>query len=152
MKHSHSLPIVLGLLLLISSRPATAQADKLSVSASPATMTITTVPAAGQQPTPVSDASTTYRVTAMNGPRKITASLNAPMPAGVTLTATFSASAGATSSGPVNLDLSTRDLVININNAFKDLQTITYQLSATVAAGVIPLQSRTVTLTLVTYP
>ena len=153
MKVSYSLPIALGL-LLISSQPTTGQGfNGLSVTASPATMTISTVPLAGQQPTPVTDATTSYRVTTLfGGAKKITARLNAATPAGVTLTGTFTAPAGATSNGPVNLDVTARDVVTNINAVFNSTQTITYKLSATVAAGVVPLQSRTVTLTLVNFP
>ena len=115
-------------------------------------MTISTIIAPGQQPTPVVDAGTTYRVTANAAAKKITASLDAPMPVGVTLTAQFAAPPGATSSGPIALDATTRDLVTNISNVTNSTNTITYTLSATVLAGVIPLQSRTVLLTLVNFP
>jgi hypothetical protein len=144
--------LVLGLLPL-GSRPAAAQFLGLTVSGSPATMTINSVTAAGQQPTPKVDASTTYKVLVFLAPaKKITARLNANMPAGVTLTAQLGAPGGATSNGAIALDVTSRDLVTNISNAFNSTQTITYTLSATVFAGVVPLQSRTVTLTLVNYP
>ena len=151
MKLASSLLLVAGLLLM-SGRPAAAQALKLMVSGSPATMTISTIASPGQQPTAVVDASTDYRVTVNAQAMKITASLSAPMPVGVTLTAQFAAPPGATSSGPVALDATSRDLVINISNVTNSRNIITYTLSATVAAGVIPLQSRTVLLTLVNYP
>ena len=151
MKLASTLLLVAGLLLM-SGRPVEAQALRLTVSGSPATMTISTIPSAGQGPTAVVDASTSYRVTALLQPQKITASLNAPMPVGVTLTAQFDAPLGAMSNGAVALDATTRDLVTNISNVLNSRNAITYTLSATVAAGVIPLQSRTVLLTLVNYP
>lgn len=153
MKLGYSLPIVLGL-LHFSSMPATGQGfNGLSATALPGTLTISTVVAAGQQPTPVTNATTTYTVTTLlGGTKKITASLNAAMPANVTLTATFAAPAGATSTGPVNLDMTTRDLVTNFSNIFNSTNGITYKVSATVLAGVVPIQSRTVTLTITNYP
>ena len=56
------------------------------------------------------------------------------------------------SSGAVALDVTTRDMVTNITTVFNSTQTITYVLSATVAAGVIPIQTRTVTITVLNYP
>ena len=45
-----------------------------------------------------------------------------------------------------------RDVVNNIERRTNSTQSITYQLNATVAAGVIPNSSRTVTLTIVQQP
>jgi hypothetical protein len=152
-KLGYSLPIVLGL-LHFGSAPATGQGfNGLTATALPAALTISTVTAPGQQPLAITDANTTYKVTTiLGGAKKITASLNAAMPANVTLTATFNAPGGATSSGPVNLDTTTRDLVTNINSVFNSTNGITYKLSATVLAGVVLVQSRLVTLTLTNYP
>ena len=153
MKLASTLLLVLGL-LLTGSRPATAQFTSLSVTASPATMTISTIPFAGQQPNSITDASTSYRLTSLfAGQKKLTAQLNAAMPAGVTLKATFiAAGGGSTSNGAITLDATARDMVVNIGNVFSSTQTITYVLSAIVTAGVIPLQSRTVTITLANFP
>jgi hypothetical protein len=152
-KLGHSLPIVLGL-LHTCSKPATGQGfNGLSATALASTLTISTVIAAGQQPLSVSNTSTTYTVTTFfGGAKKITAGLNAAMPANVTLTATYNAPSGAASTGPVNLDTTARDMVTNITNEFNSSNGITYSLSATVLAGVVPSQSRTVTLTLTNYP
>jgi hypothetical protein len=140
-------------LLLVGSRLAPAQTLSLSASGSPATMTITSIPAAGAQPNFVTNSTTSYVVTAkQSSPQKITAQLNAPMPTGVTLTATFSAVTGATSSGPVNLDATARNVVTGIDQVTGKTGTITYKLSATVSAGVVPVQTRIVTLTLTNFP
>lgn len=152
MTRAIALLLTLGLLCL-RSRPAVAQFVTLSVTASPGAMTITSAPAAGSQPSSRTDASTSYRVTSLFAPqKKITAQLNAPMPAGMTLTATYAAAGGGTSSGPVALDATARNMVINIGAALGGTGAITYVLSATVAAGVVPTQNRTVTLTILNYP
>jgi hypothetical protein len=84
--------------------------------------------------------------------KQITAQLNANMPAGTTLTATLAAPAGATSVGAIALTTTAQALVINIPRGIIATHSITYQFSATAAAGVIPNTSRTVTLTLINYP
>jgi hypothetical protein len=138
--------------LLFAGRPVAAQLT-IKVSGSPGMMTVTTVPAAGAQPTTVVNAATTYRVRALSSPpQKITAQLDAPMPAGVTLSATFNPVGGGTSSGAVNLDATARNVVTNIGFTNNTNATVTYRLTATAAAGVIPVQSRIVTLTLSNYP
>ena len=100
-----ALPIVLGL-LLISSRPATAQpATVLIVPGSPATMTINAA-VAGSQPTAVTDASTTYTVSVKqtDGLQHITAQIGVlPMPANTTLSITMALPSGGTGGGPVIL-------------------------------------------------
>lgn len=151
-KFASILLLVVGL-LSFGSRLAAAQFLGLTVSGSPAPMIINSVTAAGQQPLSKINASTTYRALVFLAPaKKITARLNANMPANVTLIAQLAAPGGAASSGPVTLDVTTRDLVTNISNSFNTPMTITYTLSATVLAGVVPSQSRTVTFTLVNYP
>ncbi len=152
MTRASVLLLTLGL-LLNGSRPAVAQFVTLTVTASPGAMNIVSVAAAGSQPTSVTDASTSYRVTSLFAPqKKITAQLNAPMPPGMALTATYAATGGGTSNGPVALDATARNMVINIGPAFGANGAITYVLSATVAAGVVPSQTRTVTLTILNYP
>lgn len=130
-----------------------AGAQTLSVSGSPGLLRVSTA-VAGSEPIAVTNASTTYTVTTGNPNRlhKITARLSAPMPVGVTLTASLAAPAGATSLGPVALDATARDVVLDIPRRTTATHAITYTLSATVAAGVIPNSSRTVTLTIVQQP
>lgn len=133
--------------LAIGAREAGAQ---ISVSGSPATMKVTAA-VAGAAPAAVSNAATTYTLSSNPaGHFTITASLNSPMPAGVTLTIDLAASRG-TSAGVVTLSTVAQSVVTGITKKMNG-QLITYNLSATAAAGVVPLQTRTVTLTQVNTP
>jgi hypothetical protein len=140
--------------LLLVSRAVFAQT--VAVSGSPALMRVTTA-VAGSEPAPLTDATTTYTVftpTAHIAPSfKVSAQLNAAMPTGTTLTATFVApAAGGTSAGPITLDVTARMVVTGIPKHVNQTQGITYQFSATVAAGVVPLTTRTVTITVLAGP
>src|SRR5665647_876890 len=110
-KIMRALPIVLGL-LLISSRPATAQT--FSVPSSPAKMTINTA-VAGSQPTSVTNTATTYnvRVSRRQGIKHITAQIDTPMPAGTTLQLSMVPPAGATSPGLVTLTSTAAQSIVN---------------------------------------
>ena len=147
--------VALCALLLLAgwTKAAWAQLTALSVSGSPATFTISTA-TAGSQPAALSDNATTYfvKVKAAAGTKKITAQIDSPMPVGTTLTIQLVAPPGATSLGAVSLDATTRDVVVNIAKENGASFGITYAFTATVAAGVVPVQSRTVTLTLVNFP
>lgn len=134
--------------LMAVSRDVQAQ---LSVSGSPAQMKVSTA-IAGSAPTAVTNSSTTYSVSSnpSSGHFAITASLNTAMPAGVTLKATLAASRG-TSLGAVTLSTVAQNVVSGITARMFG-QPITYTLAATAAAGVVPLQTRRVTLTLISTP
>jgi hypothetical protein len=82
----------------------------------------------------------------------VTAQLSAIMPSGLTLTAELSPPTGGTSNGPVALDVTARDLVGNITSTTVQSLTLTYTFATTVAAGVVALQSRTVTFTILAWP
>jgi hypothetical protein len=128
-----------------------AGAQIFSVSGSPSTMKVSTA-TAGFGLTPVTDASTKYTLFEFSGGHhEITAQINAAMPTGVTLTVELAAPSGATSTGPVALSVAAHPVVTNISTAFTS-SAITYELSATPAAGVVPVQSRTVTFTIVATP
>jgi len=137
--------------LLVAGSRLGAQATRLDVSGSPGNLAVTSAPA-GFQPAAVIDASTQYSVRVHGGTKKITAELSAPMPAGVSLTVTLSAVSGGTSAGPVTLDTTPRDVVVNLSNGADLSATITYQLTTTTEAGIVAAQSRTVTFSLVNYP
>ena len=142
--------LVVSTLLVGGSRFAHAQS--LSVTGTPSTMTISGA-IAGSQPATLTNNSTTYTVSALAIlPKKVTAQINTNMPAGVTLTVLLVPPSGATNAGRVALDNIARDVVSNITNALPQTNTIEYQLSATVSAGVISTSTRTVTFTLVNYP
>ena len=143
-----------GGLLCFGPGVAGAQAvNSVTVSGSPAAMTITTA-TAGFAPNSVTNGVTTYTAKAKKAtiPQKITGMLNTVMPVGMTLTVNLAAPTGATSNGPVTLDATARDLVGNITNTTVQTRSITYVISATPAAGVVAPQSRTVTFTITAWP
>lgn len=109
---------------------------------------------AGSEPIAVSNSTTTYTVTTPNPNRahKVQAQLNAAMPVGLTLAATLDPPPGATSLGPIALDMTARDVVTGIPRNTNSTQGITYTFTASVAAGVVPSTSRIVTLTIVRAP
>lgn len=142
-----------AVLLAGTADVACGQNTVLTVTGSPGPFLVTTA-IAGSQPVALTNNTTSYFVKAKNaaGPQRISAQLDAPMPAGTTLTLTMGVSSGATSLGPVSLDMSARDIVVNIAKENGNTFPITYVFNATVAAGVLPTQTRTVTLTMSTYP
>ena len=144
-----SIRMLLAALLLFGGRAASAQTTAL-----PTLGPITIASAvAGSQPTPVVNASTVYStILVFTGQKKIVAQLNANMPTGVTLGVKITGASAATSLGPVNLDIAARDIVLGTNTFYYTNVNVIYTLTATVAAGVVPSTSRTVTFTLLNYP
>jgi hypothetical protein len=142
--------LIVGLVLL---SPRILLAQTLTVSGSPGSLRISTA-VAGFPPDPANDATTTYTVKSKNknSAVKIMAQLDSPMPPGVTLTVEFVAPSGATSDGPVTLDATAREVVGGIASPKSQTSSITYTLTATPAAGVVPPESRVVTLTLTDWP
>lgn len=137
---------------LLGGRSTSAQQQAVvAVSGSPAPMRVQGA-VAGSAPSSVIDASTTYTVATLGNPKKITAQLDSPMPAGVTLSATFDAPSNWVSFPNVQLDATPRDVVTSIDHTTGTTRSITYVLTATPAAGIVPPQSRTVTLTIVSMP
>ncbi len=124
--------------------------NEFSVSGSPSAMNVSAA-IAGSEPNEVSDATTTYAITTNGGTdaKKITAGINTAMPSGVTLKINLAAPAGATSLNDV--DISNATAAVNVVTAIDSIaesgKTITYKLSATIAAGVVS-DSKTVTLTI----
>jgi hypothetical protein len=128
-------------------------AQALLVASNPAPMTVSVAPAAGAEPLPVTDNTTTYTVSVLpSQPQKITAQISANMPPGVTLTVSLAPPTGARAAGAVVLDNVPRDVVNGMTNTSPESRAITYQLTATVSAGVVSPDTRTVTLTLVNDP
>jgi hypothetical protein len=143
-----------AVLLVLASRTSASQT--ISAPTNPTTLTITNA-VAGSQPLSVTVPAVNYTATTPNPANrtyKITASLNSALPVGVTLTATMTAPAGGgASAGAVSLSTTAADLVTGIPRSLTNSPgTITYQLSATVAAGVVTSTSRIVTLTIVQFP
>jgi hypothetical protein len=132
--------------------PRTAHGQLINVSGSPPTLRITTATAGGS-PNPVTDASTTYTVFSLRTNQKITAHLNQAMPPGTSLLVTLAAPNGsATTKGAVTLTTTAQDMVTGIGFVLGGSHPITYEFTATSAAGVIATDSRVVTLTMLTGP
>jgi len=122
--------------------------NELTASGDPAALTVSTA-TAGSEPDDASNALTTYSITTNETGKKITGQIDEAMPANVTLTITLAAPTGGSSAGAINIsDGTVKDLVTSIDPVAEGGKTITYGLSATVAAGVVASDTRTVTLTL----
>jgi hypothetical protein len=146
--NDHIARFALAALLLLGGRAASAQGVLPTVG--PITVASAV---AGSQPTPVVNATTNYStVLVFTGQMKIVAQLNANMPAGMTLGVKLTGASGGTSLGVVNLDVTARNIVLATTPAYYTNVNVAYTVTATVAAGVVPSTSRTVTYTLLTYP
>lgn len=120
--------------------------NEISVSGNPSAL-IVNAATAGSQPTAVTDATTTYGITTNGSSKKITGVLNSAMPANTSLKATLTAPTGGTGAGQVTLTASALDLVTGISTVAQSGIGISYEFSATAAAGVIASAQKTVTLT-----
>jgi hypothetical protein len=118
--------------------------NEIAVSGSPSLVISTAV--AGNAPTSAT-AAATYAITTNESDRKITAELDADMPAGLTLSIELAAPGGAASTGAQVLSTTAVDLVTGVSLLNAAGLGIDYTLSATSAAGVVSSSSRTVTFT-----
>ncbi len=123
--------------------------NKINISG-PISLTIDDVIPGGADLQPVSNNLTSYNIT-HNGSAvgKITAAINSPLPAGITLQLTLASTLG-TSKGIQNISNATTaiDVVDGINQGKDATQMITYNFSATPEAGVFTSTTKTVTLTI----
>ncbi len=123
------------------------QIDEIEVSGSPSLTILSAM--AGGQPQDATDSSVTYAITTNGSDKRITASIDTAMPPNVTFKAQIAAPSGSgMSSGEVTLGTAAVDVVTGISQVAESSCAITYRLSATVAAGVLPSDARTVTFTL----
>jgi hypothetical protein len=120
--------------------------NEISVSGNPGAL-IVSAATAGSQPTAVTDATTTYSITTNGTGMKITGVLNTAMPENTSLKATLTAPTGGTGAGQVTLTASAADLVTAIDAVAESGIAISYEFSATAAAGVVASAQKTVTLT-----
>lgn len=142
------LQTVLLFLILVHAKTAFALST-ISISGNPAPMTISTA-VAGGQPQSVTNSSTTYSIISALANTKITGQLNQSMPSGTTLKVSLQAPLlGGTSQGSVAMSTTAADLVTNIPIlSLTGALTITYTLSATVAASPVSNSSVILTLTI----
>ena len=123
----------------------------ITVSGNPGPLQVSTA-TAGYQPDSVKDDSTDYDLNFKDLEKKtkgtILGALSASLPEHTELKVTFEAPKKASSS-TVSLTTTPQALVTNIRRKkFKNLQ-ITYEFSARVEAGVIPLSTNTLILTII---
>ena len=119
--------------------------NEISVNGSP-NLTVNTATAGSE---PDSDIDTgSYNITSNGTDKKITGVIDTDMPANVTLKVTLGAPTGASSLGQVTLSSTAADLVNGITKTAESSLSITYELSATVDAGIVASGSRTVTYTI----
>ncbi|UCB52267.1 MAG: hypothetical protein JSV10_09830 [Candidatus Zixiibacteriota bacterium] len=123
--------------------------NEIEVSGDPGALVVNTA-TAGSEPNAATDATTTWDITTNGGTdaKKLTGATDTDMPANTTLEINLTAPTGATSPGDVTLSATAADLVTLIDSVAESGLSITYTLSATVAAGVVTAASKTVTLTL----
>jgi hypothetical protein len=121
--------------------------NEISVSGNPGALVVSSANA-GAQPNEVSDSSTSYLISTNGTNMKITGAIDTAMPSGVTLKLNLAAPTGGYSAGDVSMGVNSVDLVSGATKVAETGKTITYKLSATVAAGVVVNSHKTVTLTL----
>jgi hypothetical protein len=147
-RHRKRAVSVLTATLLVANAGVALAQDALQFQVAPGSLVINSA-VAGSAPTAKSTSTGRYRVRVASGTRRISASINSPLPSGVTLTITLVAPSGATSVGPVTLSTTPQTVVTNVTNtSFSPNLGITYTLTATTAAGVIASANKTVTLSL----
>jgi hypothetical protein len=122
--------------------------NRVAVTGAPAPLVINSA-VAGQAPTSVSAAGGSYAVTTNEANKKITASVNQALPAGVSLEVSLAAPSGASSPGSVALGTSASDVVTGISSLNAAALPITYRLTAAPTAQVSGAATRTVTFTIV---
>ncbi|HYC50744.1 MAG TPA: hypothetical protein VEB19_06535 [Gemmatimonadaceae bacterium] len=143
-------------MLLLCARPAAAQVqqvvtfqvdaiNQIAFSGNPSL--VITSATAGSAPS-TATAPATWAVTTNQSNAKITASINAAMPALVTLTVNLAAPTGATSTGAQSLGTVAVDVVTGITQVAQGSLAVIYALSATATAGVVASTTRTVTYTI----
>ena len=101
----------------------------------------------GSAPTSASMGGSSYGITTNETNQKITAALDAPMPAGMTLAVALAAPAGAASAGTRTLGTAAADVVTGISTVSASALPIVYTVSASASAPVAP-GSRIVTFTI----
>jgi hypothetical protein len=138
-------PYLAAAFLLMAGRLASAQIPSLG----PLTIATAT---AGSQPNAVTGTTNYSATVAFAGQMRVSASLDVNMPANTSVTVKVTAPSGGTSLGTVTLGTTAHDVVIAATPVFFTNVTLFYTFTGTVAAGVLPLTTRTATYTLLTYP
>ncbi len=145
--------LLLGLAEEASAQTATstvtyevAAINEISLSSSTASLTVNAA-TAGSAPTAVTVAQT-RAVTTNQSTAKVTGAINTNMPAGLTLSVTLGNPTGATSAGKQALTSIAADLVTGITKLNESGLSLTWELAATAAAGVVASATKTATFTI----
>ena len=104
--------------------------------------------APGSAPTSVTSVTNTWAVTTNQTGSTISASIATVMPGGLTLSAIMAAPAGGASTGLHAIGTTPVALVTGVTKVNASSLNVTYQLDATVAAGVITSATKMVTFTI----
>jgi CheY-like chemotaxis protein len=132
-----------------ATQTVTFQVDAINQVAVSGTPTLTISAAvAGGAPTSATSTGNTWAVTTNQSGAKITASIGAAMPTGVTLSASMAAPSGGTSAGYQALGTTAIDLVTGITKLNASGLSLDYKLDATTAAGTLSSTTRVVTYTI----
>lgn len=124
--------------------------NEISIDGDAVTLTVNSA-TAGEAPTQATDSDSYAITTNVVSPatKKITAAIDSDMPAGLTLKINVTApSTAGTSSGPTTLSATAEDVVTGISAVNEADISMEYTLDATVAAGVVAPDTKTVTLTI----
>jgi hypothetical protein len=144
-REAHAQRLAVAALLCFGAVPAVAaQSATLTLSGDPGALSITSA-VAGSSPSSVINDASTYSLSTSYAFTRIAARLDTSLPVGATLEVTLDAPAGGQSMGTVTLSTVDQNLVTSIPLGTHSGLRITYRLSATSAAGVLALASRTVT-------
>src|ERR1035437_6831102 len=120
--------------------------SRASVSGTASPIIVRTATASGA-PTSASMGGTSYAITTNESNQKIAASLDEPMPSGLSLAVSLAAPAGAASAGTTNLGTASADVVTGISGVSVMALPIVYTLSASADASLAP-RKRLVTFTI----
>lgn len=121
--------------------------NEVDLSGGPGPLVVTRA-SAGTAPADAVDESTTWTVTTNQAGRKITGVLDTDLPPGLTLRIVLTPPDGEGSAGSVPLSTAPQDLVTGFGSISSSGLGVTYTLSATTEAGVVPRDSRIVTFTI----
>lgn len=158
MKFVHALAAATGLAALLS-HDALAQTsatqtfsiqvqaiNQIAMGAGPSLLINSATP--GSAPTSVQSTTSTWAVTTNQSGSTISASIASPMPTGLTLSASLAAPAGGATTGMHVLSQTAVAMVTGVTKVNASGLGMTYQLDATVAAGVVTSATKTVTFTI----
>jgi hypothetical protein len=122
--------------------------NQIGVAGNPAPLVISSA-TAGSAPTSVTAGGSSYAITTNEANKKITASIDQALPAGMQLEVLLAAPTGAASVGEVVLTTAPADVVTGISAISAASLAITYRLSATATVQMPSPATRTVTFTVV---